>query len=125
MGLATTLYLEPTPELLEALDRHWGGKEPRHDRRFAVVREWYVPGTQWRQHRVKHPTSYHGYHGLDISHWRYLRGQTEYIALWCECHGDEEHARLTIEDMKALLEEVLGPSPLRIIREELRDQEKR
>lgn len=125
MSLGTAIYVDVTPKLIEALDQRWGGREPRHDLRYVAPREWYVPASEWTQHWGRHPTSYHGYHGLDIRHWRYSRINKEYIALWCESHDDDEHAKLTLEDMKGLLEDLVGPSGFQIISEQLRDQELR
>ncbi|MBM2826247.1 MAG: hypothetical protein HW403_311 [Dehalococcoidia bacterium] len=117
------MYVTVTPELAEALDRRWTGREPRHDMRFAVVREWYVPAPEWQLHYGRHPISYHGYHGLDICHWRYPRGGQEYLTLWCESHGDIEHAKETIKDIRALLDEASGPNSYRVLKEEFRNQE--
>ena len=125
MSLGTALYVRVTPNLIEALDARWEGKQPRHDLKYSVVKEWYVPASEWDQHWGRHPTSYHGYHGLDIRHWRYHRINREYIELWCESHDDDEHAGLTVGDMKALLEDLVGPTEYQIIAEEFRDQEVR
>ena len=117
------MYVTVTPELSEALDRLWTGRDPRHDMRFAVVREWYVPAPEWQLHYGRHPISYHGYHGLDICHWRYPRGGQEYLTLWCESHGDIEHAKETIKDIRALLDQASGPNSYRVLKEEFRNQE--